>query len=206
MYPSSSNGKMSNYSKVNSPTSSVTKSPRMKQYNQQTYSSQSSMPVNAVASNMSSGGPIDYSYNNIGGYNASSMYNQSNTTDPTTQMMNGATTVTGDSSSPINNTSPYSACSLSPGGSTPTTYQNGGSSSVVNNTWPYQGASLNYNDTPAYNQNRQSPNNTYNASNPYSSLNSSMWGSMTSNGGATDSTSQIGQHTGTSVEHTMKVG
>lgn len=200
MYPSNSNGKMSNYSKVNSPTSSVSKSPRMKQYNQQSYSPQSSMPVNA-GSNMSSVGPIDYSYNNIGPYSASSMYSQSNSTDPTTQMMNGA--VTGDSSSPINNTSPYSACSLSPGGSTPTTYQNGGSSSVVNNTWPYQGANLNYNDTSTYNQNRQSPNNTYNA---YSSLNSSMWANMTSNGGATDSSSQITQHTGTTAEHTMKVG
>ena len=152
-----------------------------------------------------SGGPIDYSYNNIGGYSVSSMYTQNNSTDPT-QMLNGTTgTGTCDSASPINNTSPYSACSLSPGGSTPTTYQNGGSSSVVNNTWPYQGAALNYNDTSTYNQNRQSPNNTYNTSNPYSSLNSSMWGSMTSNGGTSDSSSQIGQHTGTGAEHTMKV-
>lgn len=212
MYPTAgSNSKLSNYSKMNSPTS-VPKSPRMKQYSQSHYSSPVSMSVTGGNSNMPSGG-TDYNYNNIsanGGYSVSSMYGQSNGTDQS-HMMNS-----GGDSSPINNTSPYSACSLSPGSTPTTNYQNGGSSSAVNNTWPYQSASLSYNDTSSqqqqlssYNQSRHSPTNTYNTngnSNPYSSLNGSMWGSMGTNGVApiSDSPSQMGQHTG--VDHSMKVG
>jgi len=214
MYPTAGgNSKMSNYSKMNSPTSSVPKSPRMKQYSQSHYSSPASMSVTGGSSNMLSGSATDYNYNNIaasGGYSVSSMYAQNNGTDQS-HMMNG-----GGDSSPINNTSPYSACSLSPGSTPTTNYQNGGSSSVINNAWPYQSVGLSYNDTSpqqqqlsSYNQSRHSPNNTYNTSvnsNPYSSLNGSMWGSMGTNGVASisDSPSQMGQHTG--VDHSMKVG
>ncbi|XP_066914238.1 uncharacterized protein [Clytia hemisphaerica] len=213
MYPTGSNSKMSNYSKMNSPTSTVPKSPRMKQYNQSSYSSPSSMSVSAGSTggngsaNMTGGGALDYNYNNIGStYNtASSMYNQQPTnggSDPN-QMLNG-------DSSPINNASPYSACSLSPG-STPTTYQNGSTSSVVNNSWPYQGAGMSYNDASSqlassYNPNRQSPNSTYNTSNPYSSLNSGMWGTMGSTGGGVaDQSSHMAQNAAATAEHSMKV-
>ena len=173
--------KMGQYSKMSSASSSLSKSPRMKQYSQQ-YSSQSGMAVGANMAN-------DYNYNNISNYTSSGSLYQSS--DPS-QLMSG-------DASPITNSSPYSACSLSPG-STPTTYQSG---SAVNNSWPYQGGAMaGYNDSvtsqlSGYSQSRQASTG-YGSSSGYTSLNGNMWGSM----GMSEGTSQVVPH----ADHSMKVG
>ena len=115
----------------------------------------------------------DYNYNSYSN-SSGSIYQSSDQG----QMMSG-----GDAS-PITNTSPYSACSLSPG-STPTTYQ---SASAVNNTWPYQGGNMGggggggYSDSAsspysAYSQSRHSTGYGSGSAHAYSSLNGgNMWG------------------------------
>lgn len=184
MYPPGMTGsKMAQYPKMSTTPSSIPKSPRMKQYNQQ-YSSQST--GTGVAANMT---PTDYNYNNLSSYNVNTgpMYQ----TNDSTQLMNGDT-------SPITNNSPYSACSLSPG-STPTTYQNG---TTINNSWPYQTAGMTgYNDSSNSQLSSYSSrpgSNGYASSGGYSSMNGSMWGNM----GMSEVTSQVVPH----ADHSMKVG
>ena len=183
MYPPSMGApKSSQYPKLSTTPTALPKSPRMKQYPPSAYSSQGGMAGSQMAT--------DYNYNSISSYSSGGTGSMYGSSDPG-QMMNGDT-------SPITNTPPYSACSLSPG--TPTTYQNGGS--TVNNSWPYQGCSVNgYNDSSSsqlsnYSPSRPSPG--YGGSSGYSSLQSGLWSSM----GIGDGSSQVVPH----ADHSMKVG
>lgn len=181
--------KMGQYAKMsNAATSSLSKSPRMKQYGQQ-YTSQSGMAANMAT---------DYNYNNISNYSSTAGASIYQSSADQSQLMSGE-------ASPITNSSPYSACSLSPG-STPTTYQSG---SAVNNSWPYQGGAMTgYSDSSSsqysgYSQSRQGSAGYASSSGAgaYTSLNGgggNMWGSM----GMTEGTSQVVPH----ADHPMKVG
>ena len=168
---------MTPYSKMNGAASSGKQTPRMKQQYQYSGSVTQGMGNTGMST--------DYSYQSL-----SNAYTNNNNTlygnDPT-QIMNGDT-------SPLANTSPYSACSLSPG--TPTSYQNG----TVNNSWPYhQGSLNNYNDNSSsqlLSQNRQVPNG-YGSTSTYTTLTNGIWNGM----GMGENSSQVVPH----GDHSMKV-